>query len=75
MVHKVFIPNVIQFRKISSGLRRDSIAFLRFDFQREMGYFILGIYFPLNLVVACSWVAFWIVKTDVPARVALGQIV
>ena len=59
-------------RKIASGMRRDSVAFLIFDFEREMGHFILGIYFPLNLVVACSWVAFWIVKTDVPARVALG---
>ena len=60
------------FRKIASGMRRDSVAFLIFDFEREMGYFIYYIYFPLNLVVACSWVAFWIVKTDVPARVALG---
>lgn len=59
-------------RKIASGMRRDSVAFLTFDFEREMGFFILGIYFPLNLVVCCSWVAFWIVKTDVPARVALG---
>ena len=53
-------------------MRRDSVAFLRFDLEREIGYFILYIYFPLNLVVGCSWVAFWIVKTDVPARVALG---
>ena len=59
-------------RKIASGMRRDSVAFLRFDLEREIGYFILYIYFPLNLVVGCSWVAFWIVKTDVPARVALG---
>ena len=48
------------------------MAFLRFDLEREIGYFMLYIYFPLNLVVGCSWVAFWIVKTDVPARVALG---
>ena len=53
-------------------MRRDSVAYLKFDLEREMGFFILGIYFPLNLVVGCSWVAFWIVKTDVPARVALG---
>ena len=53
-------------------MRRDSVAFLRFDLEREIGYFMLYIYFPLNLVVGCSWVAFWIVKTDVPARVALG---
>ena len=59
-------------RKIASGMRRDSVAFLRFDLDREIGYYLLGFYFPLNLVVGCSWVAFWIVKTDVPARVALG---
>ena len=53
-------------------MRRDSVAYLRFDLEREIGYFILYVYFPLNLVVACSWVAFWIVKTDVPARVSLG---
>ena len=46
-------------------MRRDSVAYLRFDLEREIGYFILYIYFPLNLVVGCSWVAFWIVKTDV----------
>ena len=45
-------------RKIASGMRRDSVAFLTFDFEREMGFYILGIYFPLNLVVGCSWVAF-----------------
>ena len=39
-----------------------------------MGFFILGIYFPLTLVVVCSWVAFWIVKTDTPSRTALGII-
>lgn len=29
-------------------------------------------FFPLFLIVACSWVAFFIVKTDVPARCGLG---
>jgi hypothetical protein len=59
-------------RKIASGLRTDSVAFLRFDFERQSGFWLLGIYFPLTLVVMCSWVAFWIVKTDVPARISLG---
>ncbi|XP_023321281.1 gamma-aminobutyric acid receptor subunit alpha-6 isoform X3 [Eurytemora carolleeae] len=59
-------------RKISSGFRTDSVAFLRFDFQRQSGFFLLGIYFPLTLIVMCSWVSFWIVKTDVPSRVSLG---
>ena len=28
----------------------------RLDFERESGFFLLGIYFPLTLVVVCSWV-------------------
>jgi len=59
-------------RKISSGFRNDSVAFLKFDFERQSGFFMLGIYFPLTLIVMCSWVSFWIVKTDVPSRVSLG---
>ena len=59
-------------RKIASGLRTDSVAFLLFNFERQSGFWLLGIYFPLTLIVMCSWVAFWIVKTDVPARIALG---
>ena len=57
-------------RKLASGFRNDSIAFLtlelfflcsflffsRLDFERESGFFLLGIYFPLTLVVVCSWV-------------------
>ncbi|TRY74627.1 hypothetical protein TCAL_06418 [Tigriopus californicus] len=59
-------------RKIESGFRTDSIAFLLFSFERQSGYFILQIYTPLLLIVFCSWVAFWIIKTDVPARCGLG---
>jgi len=61
-------------RKLASGFRNDSIAFLTLDFERESGFFLLGIYFPLTLVVVCSWVAFWIVKTDTPSRTSLGII-
>ncbi len=32
----------------------------------------MQIYFPLLLMVFCSWVSFWIVKTDAPGRAALG---
>ena len=34
--------------------------------------FAFQIYTPLFLMVMCSWVAFWIVKTDVPGRCGLG---
>ena len=59
-------------RKIESGYRTDSIAYLRFYFERQSGYFILQFFTPLFLLVMCSWVAFWIIKTDVPGRCALG---
>ena len=29
-------------------------------------------YTPILVIVACSWVAFWIVRTDAPARCGLG---
>ena len=44
----------------------------RFYFERQSGFFMLQVFFPLFLIVACSWVAFFIVKTDVPARCGLG---
>jgi hypothetical protein len=28
------------------------------------GFFLLQIYTPLTLIVFCSWVSFWLVKTD-----------
>ncbi len=34
--------------------------------------FNIKIYAPLLLIVFCSWVGFWIVKTDVPGRAGLG---
>ena len=38
--------------------------------------FILQIYIPLTLIVCCSWVTFWLVKTEkgteIPARTGLG---
>ena len=36
----------------------------------------LQIYVPLTLIVCCSWVTFWLVKTEkgteIPARTSLG---
>ena len=45
-------------------------------FERQTGFYLLQIYTPLTLIVFCSWVAFWLIKTEkggeVPARTALG---
>jgi len=59
-------------RKVQAGYRKDSIAYIRFYFERQSGFFMLQMFFPLFLIVACSWVGFFIVKTDVPSRCGLG---
>ena len=65
-------------RRTRSGFRNDSLASLEFFFERQTGFFLLQIYTPLTLIVFCSWVAFWLIKTEkggeVPARTALGNI-
>ena len=64
-------------RRTRSGFRNDSLASLEFFFERQTGFFLLQIYTPLTLIVFCSWVAFWLIKTEkggeVPARTALGN--
>jgi hypothetical protein len=63
-------------RRTRYGFRNDSTASLDFRFERQTGFFLLQIYTPLTLIVFCSWVAFWLIKTEkggeVPARTALG---
>ena len=43
-------------RKIESGFRKDSIAYLHFFLERQTGYFLLQYYTPLVVIVMCSWV-------------------
>ena len=59
-------------RMTEKGYRSDSLAYLHFFFERQMGFFLLQFYAPLFLIVMCSWVGFWIVKSDVPGRAGLG---
>ena len=44
--------------------------------RRTLGFYFLRTYFPLLLIVASSWVSFWLVKTpaggEIVARVGLG---
>ena len=51
-------------RRDRSGYRNDSSVFLEFLFERQTGFFLLQIYTPLTLIVFCSWVTFWLVKTE-----------
>lgn len=61
------------------GIRRSrniSTVMLSFRFQRQQGFYLLQIYIPLTLIVMCSWVTFFLVKTEkgseIPARTGLG---
>ena len=43
-----------------------------FTFKRRIGYFLIETWIPSSIVVAISWVSFWISPKAAPARVALG---
>ena len=43
-----------------------------FHFKRDFGFYFLQEFIPTILVVALSWVGFWIDERSVPARVSLG---
>ena len=44
----------------------------KFNLQRQLGYYVLQKFIPTILIVALSWVGFWIDERSVPARVSLG---
>lgn len=41
-------------------------------FKRRMGYYLIQVYLPDIFVVALSWIVFWMDKTDMGNRMALG---
>ncbi|KAG8142277.1 hypothetical protein E2320_006211 [Naja naja] len=45
---------------------------LHFHLRRNRGVYIIQSYMPSILLVAMSWVSFWISQSAVPARVSLG---
>ncbi|XP_032088161.1 gamma-aminobutyric acid receptor subunit delta [Thamnophis elegans] len=45
---------------------------LHFHLRRNRGVYIIQSYVPSILLVAMSWVSFWISQSAVPARVSLG---
>ncbi|XP_017322708.1 gamma-aminobutyric acid receptor subunit delta [Ictalurus punctatus] len=45
---------------------------LHFRLRRNRGVYIIQSYMPSILLVAMSWVSFWISQSAVPARVSLG---
>ena len=60
----------------SSSKHNISTVSITFKFQRQQGFYLLQIYIPLTLIVMCSWVTFWLTKTEkggeIPARTGLG---
>ncbi|EGT52032.1 hypothetical protein CAEBREN_09255 [Caenorhabditis brenneri] len=43
-----------------------------FSFKRNIGFYLIQIYFPSSLIVVISWVSFWLNREAVQARVAIG---
>jgi len=53
--------------------RRYSALFANFVLQRHTGYFLINVYVPCSLLVAISWVGFWINREATADRIALGK--
>lgn len=43
-----------------------------FVFGRNTLYFIIQMYIPSTMIVMVSWLSFWVARTAIPARAALG---
>lgn len=43
-----------------------------FNLKRKFGYYIIVIYIPCILLVAVSWLSFWLDPKAIPARVSIG---
>ncbi|CAG9540885.1 unnamed protein product [Cercopithifilaria johnstoni] len=43
-----------------------------FTFKRNIGFYLIQIYFPSSLIVVMSWVSFWLNRDATQARVAIG---
>lgn len=50
-----------------------SVISLHFAFHRQFGFYVLQIYVPLTLIVMCSWVTFWLRKTEKGRRTPFGR--
>ena len=45
---------------------------ISFSFKRRIGYYVIQVYVPDSLVVAISWIVFWLDQDDMGGRVGLG---
>ncbi|KAF5280509.1 hypothetical protein FQA39_LY18031 [Lamprigera yunnana] len=49
-----------------------SILVFEFKLQREIGFYILDFFIPSILLVATSWITFWLQADNGPPRITLG---
>ncbi|KAF7695110.1 gamma-aminobutyric acid receptor subunit delta [Silurus meridionalis] len=63
-----FITEMLNFKSAGHFPRLS----LHFQLRRNRGVYIIQSYMPSILLVAMSWVSFWISQSAVPARVSLG---
>ncbi|XP_074626996.1 gamma-aminobutyric acid receptor subunit rho-2-like isoform X2 [Acropora palmata] len=47
---------------------------ITFEFKRRINFYLISWYVPATLIVALSWVGFWIEYKSTPARISLGTI-
>ena len=50
------------YRNVTTKLGIRSALSLEFHLGRTFGFYFLRTYFPLILIVFCSWVSFWLVR-------------
>ncbi|KAK7097235.1 hypothetical protein V1264_004245 [Littorina saxatilis] len=50
-----------------------SVLTVYFDFRRHTGYFLIQVYVPCSMLVALSWVSFWINREATSDRITLGS--
>uniref|UniRef100_A0A1I7XD81 Gamma-aminobutyric acid receptor subunit beta n=1 Tax=Heterorhabditis bacteriophora TaxID=37862 RepID=A0A1I7XD81_HETBA len=67
IVNNYYIERVIS---LSTGNYSRLTAY--FSFKRNIGFYLIQIYFPSSLIVVISWVSFWLNRDAVQARVAIG---
>ncbi|KAH9392795.1 hypothetical protein TYRP_005883 [Tyrophagus putrescentiae] len=66
----------LEFYSMSSGTSRVkdecfSDLSIELHFKRQWGHYMLTVFFPSMLIVATSWLSFWVEITSPPARITL----
>lgn len=62
--------NILAYQTSISG--NFSKLVIKFNFKRRVGYYVIQVYLPDSLVVAISWIVFWLEQDDMGGRVGLG---